>query len=154
MSESIWKKDLSFRRKKVDDLPETVESLRVKELAFQHKLAEAAKAAALPAVEAPKFAVAPPNAPEAKTEKKLVLLDFTGSDWCGWCIKLDKEVFSKPEFQDYAKKNLVLVELDFPQQKQQTKNDRDCTADRDPGRWSQPRNGPGQTNTAAKHGMC
>jgi len=70
MSESIWKKDLSFRRKKVDDLPETVESLRVKELAFQHKLAEAAKAAALPAVEAPKFAVAPPNAPEAKPEKK------------------------------------------------------------------------------------
>jgi type IV pilus assembly protein PilM len=70
MSESIWKKDLSFRRKKVDDLPETVESLRVKELAFQHKLAEAAKAGALPAVEAPKFAVAPPNAPEAKPEKK------------------------------------------------------------------------------------
>ena len=58
---------------------------------------------------------------QAKTEKKLVLLDFTGSDWCGWCIKLDKEVFSKPEFKDYAKQNLVLVELDFPQQKQQTK---------------------------------
>ena len=70
MSESIWKKDLSFRRKKVEDLPETVESLRVKELAFQHKLAEAAKAASLPAVEAPKLAVAPPNAPEAKPEKK------------------------------------------------------------------------------------
>jgi len=70
MSESIWKKDLSFRRNKVEDLPETVESLRVKELAFQHKLAEAAKAAALPAVEAPKLAVAPPTAPEAKPAKK------------------------------------------------------------------------------------
>ena len=70
MSESIWKKDLSFRKKKIDDLPETAESLRVKELAFQQKLAEAAQAAALPAVEAPKFAAAPPVAPEAKPEKK------------------------------------------------------------------------------------
>jgi protein disulfide-isomerase len=58
---------------------------------------------------------------KAKTEKKLVLLDFTGSDWCGWCMKLDKEVFSKKEFKDYAKDNLVLVEVDFPQQKRLTK---------------------------------
>ena len=50
---------------------------------------------------------------QAKAEKKLVLLDFTGSDWCGWCIKLDKDVFAKPEFEEYAKKNLVLVEADF-----------------------------------------
>ncbi|MDQ3622226.1 MAG: thioredoxin family protein [Verrucomicrobiota bacterium] len=55
---------------------------------------------------------------KAKTEKKMVLLDFTGSDWCGWCIKLDDEVFSKPKFKQYAKENLVLVELDFPQQRQ------------------------------------
>src|SRR5436190_6758968 len=54
---------------------------------------------------------------QAKEEKKLVMLDFTGSDWCGWCIKLNKEVFSKPEFSDYAKKNLVLVEVDFPRTK-------------------------------------
>jgi len=45
---------------------------------------------------------------------------FHGSDWCGWCIKLHKEVFSKPEFEEYAKKNLVLVEVDFPRGKQQT----------------------------------
>ncbi len=57
---------------------------------------------------------------KAKTEKKMVLLDFTGSDWCGWCIKLDKEVFSKPEFKKYAKENLVLVEVDFPQNKSQS----------------------------------
>ncbi len=57
---------------------------------------------------------------EAKAEKKLVLLDFTGSDWCGWCIKLHKEVFSTPEFAEYAKKNLVLVEVDFPNKKKQT----------------------------------
>jgi thioredoxin-related protein len=55
---------------------------------------------------------------DAKAEKKLVLLDFTGSDWCGWCIKLHKEVFSKPEFEKYAKDNLVLVTVDFPQTKQ------------------------------------
>jgi protein disulfide-isomerase len=54
---------------------------------------------------------------QAKAEKKMVLLDFTGSDWCGWCIKLDKEVFSKPDFKAYAKDNLVLVEVDFPQGK-------------------------------------
>lgn len=54
----------------------------------------------------------------AKSDKKLLLVDFTGSDWCGWCIKLDKEVFSKPEFKEYASKNLVLMEADFPRTKQ------------------------------------
>lgn len=57
---------------------------------------------------------------QAKTENKLVLMDFTGSDWCGWCIRLNKDVFSKPEFAAYAKKNLVLVEIDFPAKKQQS----------------------------------
>jgi len=57
---------------------------------------------------------------KAKKENKLILLDFTGSDWCGWCKKLDAETFSKSEFADYAKKNLVLVEVDFPSQKQQS----------------------------------
>ena len=57
---------------------------------------------------------------KAKEENKLVMLDFTGSDWCGWCIKLNKEVFSQPEFADYAKKNLVLVEVDFPRSKPQS----------------------------------
>ncbi len=54
---------------------------------------------------------------KAKEEKRMVLLDFTGSDWCGWCIKLHNEVFSKPEFAEYARKNLVLVEVDFPRKK-------------------------------------
>lgn len=53
----------------------------------------------------------------ALAEKKLLLMDFTGSDWCGWCIMLDKEVFSKPEFKEYASKHLVLLELDFPRSK-------------------------------------
>jgi protein disulfide-isomerase len=58
---------------------------------------------------------------QAKSEKKLVLMDFTGSDWCIWCKKLNQEVFSKPKFKDYAKDNLVLLELDFPRGKQQSK---------------------------------
>jgi thioredoxin-related protein len=54
---------------------------------------------------------------EAQATNKLLLMDFTGSDWCGWCIMLDKEVFSKPEFKEYASKHLVLLELDFPRSK-------------------------------------
>jgi thioredoxin-related protein len=54
---------------------------------------------------------------EAQSKKRLLLMDFTGSDWCGWCVMLDKEVFSKPEFKEYASKNLVLLELDFPRMK-------------------------------------
>lgn len=57
---------------------------------------------------------------KAKEEKKLLLIDFTGSDWCGWCIKLDKEIFSKKEFNDFAKENLVLLEVDFPQKSSQS----------------------------------
>ena len=50
----------------------------------------------------------------AKKEKKLVFIDFTGSDWCGWCMKLKKEVFVTPEFNNYARTNLVLLEIDLP----------------------------------------
>lgn len=57
---------------------------------------------------------------KAKAEDKAVLLDFTGSDWCSWCIKFKKEAIDTKEFQDFAAKNLVLVELDFPQKKQQS----------------------------------
>jgi thioredoxin-related protein len=56
---------------------------------------------------------------KAKASGKPMLLDFTGSDWCGWCIRLDKEVFSRPEFAAFASKALVLVELDFPRGKSQ-----------------------------------
>ena len=51
-----------------------------------------------------------------ENEKPLFFF-FTGSDWCGWCIKLQKEVFFKPEFEKWAKDNLTLVELDFPKRK-------------------------------------
>ena len=45
---------------------------------------------------------------------KPVLLFFTGSDWCGWCKRLQREVFFTPEFKDWAEDNVVLMELDFP----------------------------------------
>ena len=56
---------------------------------------------------------------EAKTNHKLLFLNFTGSDWCGWCIKFDKDVLSQPQFKNFAHDNLVLVELDFPRRKSQ-----------------------------------
>jgi thioredoxin-related protein len=57
---------------------------------------------------------------QAKSEKKMVLLDFTGSDWCGWCIKFDKEALSTDKFADYAKSHLELVVVDFPNKKPQS----------------------------------
>ncbi|MFC1671989.1 thioredoxin family protein, partial [Planctomycetota bacterium] len=51
-------------------------------------------------------------------QKKLpILLNFTGSDWCGWCKLMEKNVFTKPEWKAYAKKNLLMVALDFPKDK-------------------------------------
>lgn len=55
----------------------------------------------------------------SKKTKKPILADFTGSDWCTWCIRLHKEVFDKPEFAAWAKKNVILLELDYPQAKPQ-----------------------------------
>ena len=54
---------------------------------------------------------------EAAATKRDLLVDFTGSDWCGWCIKLDKEVFSQEPFKAGVKDKFVLVELDFPKDK-------------------------------------
>lgn len=52
--------------------------------------------------------------------KKPIFLFFTGSDWCGWCIRLQKEVLKTPEFAEWAKKNVILVELDFPRKTPQS----------------------------------
>lgn len=57
---------------------------------------------------------------KAAKEQKPIFINFTGTDWCGWCIKLEKEVFSQKAFQDYAKEHLVLVEIDFPRKKEQS----------------------------------
>ena len=56
----------------------------------------------------------------AKMENKMVLIDFNGSDWCPPCKALKKNVLSSQEFIDYAKKNLVLVDVDFPHNKEQS----------------------------------
>ena len=75
------------------------------------------------ALSLPAFAEWKTDFPAAKTqaqkENKVLLLDFTGSDWCGWCIKMKKETLDEKAFKDYAEKNLVLVEVDFPERKAQ-----------------------------------
>ncbi len=63
------------------------------------------------------FAKASANAGKAGL---YMLLDFSGSDWCGWCIRLDEEVFSQAEFKTFAKSNLVCVMVDFPRRKDQS----------------------------------
>jgi thiol:disulfide interchange protein len=57
---------------------------------------------------------------QAKKEHKMVLLDFTGSDWCIWCQRTDKEVFETQKFKDFADQKLILVRLDFPKAKAQS----------------------------------
>jgi thioredoxin-related protein len=49
---------------------------------------------------------------------KPIMANFTGSDWCGWCTKLTNDVFSKQDFKQWAEKNVVLLELDYPRRKQ------------------------------------
>lgn len=59
------------------------------------------------------------KAKKEAVEKNLpILADFSGSDWCGWCIKLDKEVFSQKEFKAFAKDRVVLFLADFPRAKE------------------------------------
>ncbi len=52
---------------------------------------------------------------QAAKEGKKIFMAFSGSDWCGWCVKMDKDVYSKPEFVEKAKKDYVLVMIDCPQ---------------------------------------
>lgn len=59
-------------------------------------------------------------AKQAADSGKYMLVNFSGSDWCGWCIRLDKEVFSQKAFHDYATASLVPVLLDFPRDKAQS----------------------------------
>lgn len=51
---------------------------------------------------------------KAAAENKAVLVDFTGSDWCGWCIRLRKQVLDTPAFEQYAKDKFVFMEVDVP----------------------------------------
>ncbi len=56
----------------------------------------------------------------AQRENKDLLINFTGSDWCGWCQRLSAEVFDTPEFRSQAPRNYILVKLDFPRSRPQT----------------------------------
>ncbi|PIE90204.1 MAG: thiol-disulfide isomerase [Acidobacteria bacterium] len=58
----------------------------------------------------------------ARKSGKPILMNFSGSDWCGYCIRLEKEVFSKWQFKNFAKDNLILLTLDFPRSKKQKAN--------------------------------
>jgi len=54
---------------------------------------------------------------EAKQSNKMILLNFSGSDWCAPCIKMKKDIFEQAPFLEYANQNLVLVRADFPRSK-------------------------------------
>jgi protein disulfide-isomerase len=56
---------------------------------------------------------------QAKAENRPILLEFTGSDWCPPCQRLNAEVFSRSEFSAFADENLILVKLDFPRRTEQ-----------------------------------
>jgi protein disulfide-isomerase len=60
----------------------------------------------------------------AVKKEKYVLINFTGSDWCGWCHKLTDEVFSQPEFQKFAEDELILLKIDFPRRTKQSKEEK------------------------------
>jgi thioredoxin-related protein len=57
----------------------------------------------------------------AKKEHRLLLLNFTGSDWCPWCKRIDAEVFATKKFEDFAAEKLVLVKVDFPREHELSK---------------------------------
>jgi thiol-disulfide isomerase/thioredoxin len=73
-----------------------------------------APAAPAPAVQIPWVKVWADAKAQAKKENKDLLIDFTGSDWCGWCTRLEEEVFSQAKFLETATKKYVFVYLDFP----------------------------------------
>lgn len=57
---------------------------------------------------------------QSKLSGKPILLSFSGSDWCGWCVKLDREVFSQPEFRQWAAQSVIFFSVDFPRTKEQS----------------------------------
>jgi thioredoxin-related protein len=57
---------------------------------------------------------------KSKADNKPILIYLTGSDWCGWCKKLEKEVITQKAFMDFASANFILMEADFPKKKKQS----------------------------------
>ena len=54
---------------------------------------------------------------EAQAQHKLILLNFSGSDWCGPCIRMEKAIFDQNTFLEFANESLVLLKADFPRLK-------------------------------------
>lgn len=65
---------------------------------------------------------------QAAASGKYILINFTGSDWCGWCKRLDQEVFSQSEFTKFAADNLILLKLDYPRYRQQSQAEKQRNA--------------------------
>ena len=87
-------------------------------LTAQTKEAPAAEAVQIDGAEPGHWTMDFDAAKKVAAEKKLpLLLNFTGSDWCGWCKLMDKNVFSENEWKTYAEENTLLVTLDFPKDK-------------------------------------
>ncbi len=59
---------------------------------------------------------------KARKEGRFLLLNFTGSDWCPWCQRAQREIFATEEFLEFVKDKFVLVEVDFPRNKKQDEN--------------------------------
>lgn len=59
---------------------------------------------------------------QSKKQNKPILMDFTGSDWCYWCIRLKKEVFNQNSFHVFSEKNFILLKIDFPKSKNQNED--------------------------------
>jgi thioredoxin-related protein len=96
------------------------QAVRADEAAPATASTTAATSATAPKPAAPKwFASLSEAQAEARKSSKPILADFTGSDWCPWCIRLRSEVFNTKQFKDWAAKNVVLLEVDFPQYKRQ-----------------------------------
>ena len=64
---------------------------------------------------------------KAKNENKLILLNFTGSDWCPRCISLNKNVFAGQNFKKYTSENLVLLEVDLPKKSGKISENSKCS---------------------------
>ena len=56
----------------------------------------------------------------SKKTGRPIVADFTGSDWCGWCVRLNREVFDQGDFKKWAQRNVILLELDYPKRKEQS----------------------------------
>ncbi len=79
----------------------------------------------------------------AQEKHKFILLNFSGSDWCGPCIRLHQEIFGSPAFEAFAAEELVLLQADFPRKKKnQLSKEQQAANDKLADRYNQAGNFP------------